>query len=282
MIQLNLPSVIQKSLFQSIAVLVILALAMSCGAAPQEKKTEVDESLTSDEYIRIGMPAQDRDWFGDDMVKAEKILASLVQKSYRQLPRYKSDRSGDMFARLTSPKNLEAYKNKTLPFNARYSQALAYYQSSGQIMLIYTAGFMKKEVRDSELVELMGSVLRTTVIVIDLADEMLPTIKKNDPDYAVRMQGVDQMKRGLASVVAGSLQTLTERKSYRGSELARLVGYMQETFPQIVSWLPPGSRTETLLRLEKMKDDPTLRDLQPGLGELYSKVKLSVEKGVGP
>ncbi len=86
------------------------------------------------------------------------------------------------------------------------------------------------------------------------------------------------MKRGLASVVAGGLQTLTERENYRGSELARLVGYMQETFPLIVPRLPPAARDETLIRLEKLQADSAMKDLQPSLRELNLKVKASVPK----
>jgi hypothetical protein len=228
------------------------------------------------------MPAHDREWSGDDMVKAHKILSSLSQKGSRKLPRYKSDRSGEFFARLTSPQNFELFKNRTLPLDARFPQALDYFQACNQVSKLYLAGFLKKDVRDSELVELMGAQFRLIVVALDLVDEFLPTIKKDDPTYQDRMQGLDRMKRGLASVVAGGLQMLTEREEYRGSELARLVGYMQETFPVIVPRLPPGARTETLIRLEKMQEDPALKDLQPGLRELYSKVKASVDKGVAP
>lgn len=86
------------------------------------------------------------------------------------------------------------------------------------------------------------------------------------------------MKRGLASIVAGNLQTLTERDDYRGSELARLVGYMQETFPLIVPRLPSGARNETMIRLEKMQEDPAMKDLQSGVRELQLKVKDALKK----
>ncbi len=254
----------------------------SKGGAPADPKPPADDSLTSEEYLRLGLPAQDREWSGDDMVKAERTLASLVQTGYRQLPRYKSERSGEMFARLTSPQNLDLFKNRTLPIEARFPQALNYFGAGNQVLKLYLAGFLKKEVGDSELVELMGSQFRSTVVILELVDEFLPTIKKDDPKYQARMEGLDQMKRGLAGVVAGSLQTLTERESYRESELVKLVGYMRDTFPLIVPRLPPGARTETLLRLEKMQEDPALKDLQPGLGELRSKVKASVEKGAAP
>lgn len=248
-----------------------------------ELKTPGDESFTSDQYVRNGLPAPDRDWSGEDMLKAAQNLALFAKKAgFRSLPRYKSERSGEMFARLTSPQNLNMYRNRKLPLETRLPQALIYYQANGQILKFYLTGFAKKEVRDSEMVELLGSLLRSTVVILELVDELLPTIKKDDPKYQVRMQGIEQMKQGLASVVAGGLQTLTEREGYRGSELVRLVECMKETFPIIVPRLLPAARTETLLRLEKMQTDPALKDLQPGLGELRTKVNAVVEKKAAP
>jgi hypothetical protein len=253
--------------------------AARSNSAPANSEAQVDESLTSEEYLRLGLPAQDRDWSSEDMANAAKILESLAQKGYRQLPRYKSERSGEIFARMTSAQNLDLFKNRTLLLDARFPQAADYLQASNQISKLYLTGFLKKEVRDSEIMEWMGSQFRMTVIMLDLVDEFLPSIKKDDPSFEARMQGLDQMKRGLASVVAGGLQTLTESESYRPSERIRLIGYMEETFPAIVPQLPPASRQETLLRLEKMKVDLALKELQPGLETLHSKVKASVENG---
>jgi hypothetical protein len=236
-----------------------------------------DESLTSEDYLRLGLPAQDRDWSGDDMVQAANALTALAQKGHRQLPRYKSDRSGEVFARLTSPQNLELFRDRTFPLGVRLPQALIYVQASNQIFKLYLAGFVKKDVHGGDLLELLGGQLRTCAVLVELVDEFAPTIAKDDPKYEARMQGLAQMKRGLASVVAGGLQTLTERANYRKSELVKLIGCMQETFPRIFPQLPPGTRTEMLLLLDKMQDDPTLKDLQPGLGELRAKVKASVE-----
>lgn len=236
----------------------------------------VDESLSLAEYIRLGMPAPDRDWSAEDMIKAERILAVLALSGYGQLPRFESERSGEMFSRMTSPRNHELSKNRTLPLEVRLPFALNYLQASNQVMKLYLAAFLKGEVSDREIVEWLGHQLRLSVVVLDVVDEFAPTIRKDDPRYEVRMQGLEQMRRGLASVVSGGLQTLIEKEAYRESELARLVGYMLETYPQIVPRIPPGARTETLLRLEAMHADPALTHLQPGLGELYVKVKASL------
>lgn len=232
-----------------------------------------DESLTPDEYARLGLPAHDREWSGADMAKAEKVLSALAAKTHRRLPRFGSERSGPVFARLTSPRNLELYRDRSLPLGARFPQAMNYMQVANGVNKLYLAGFIKKEVRDCELVELVGSQYRTIAVVLDLVDEFLPTIDKNDPSYPARMQGLDRMTRGLATTVAGGLQTLTERQNFRPSELARLVGHMRQTFPRIVPRLPPASRTETLSRLDEMRRDPAAKDLQPGLTELDLEVR---------
>jgi hypothetical protein len=237
-----------------------------------------DESLTPEEYIRLGLPAHDRDWSGDDMVKAEQVLSSISKEGYRKLPRHQSERSGEVFARLTSAENLDLYRNRSLPLEVRMPQAMNYFQASNQINKIYLSAFLKREVRDTELLELMGAMLRSSVAMLEIVDEFLPTINKDDPNYQVRMQGLEKMKRGLADVVVGCLQTLTERESYRGSELAKLVGYMQDTVPVLVLSLPPGSRIEITSRLEKMQNDPVMKYLQPGLQNLHLKVKAELEK----
>ena len=236
-----------------------------------------DESLTSDEYIRHGLPAPDREWSGNDMQQAEKVLTVLVQAGNRNLPRFQSERSGEVFSRLTSARNLGMLRDRSLPLGIRFPQGLAYFQSGNQIFKLYVAARLTNEVSDSELVEFAGAILRVTVVMLDLVDEFLPTIKKEDPTYQVRMDGVKTMKLGLAGIVAGGLQTLTDIERDRDSELLRLVDYMQETFPLIVPRLPPGSRTETMLRLEKMQQDPALQNIHPALKVLQGKVQDALE-----
>ena len=276
------------------ALILAALLSPGCGspapqpAAPVERTADFnnsagqrDESLTPDEYVRLGLPAHDREWSGADMARAEKVLSALAAKSHRRLPRFDSGRSGPVFARLASPRNLELYQDRSLPLGARFPQAMNYMQVANSVLKLYLAGFLKKDVRDCELVELVGSQYRTIVVVLDLVDEFLPTLDRNDPSYPARMQGLDRMTRGLATAVAGGLQTLTERQSFRPSELARLVGHMRQTFP-IVPRLPPGSRTETVLRLDGMRRDPASKDLQPGLGELDTEVREAVNARGAP
>jgi hypothetical protein len=257
----------------------LLALAaLGCAETPNAKppgpgKLAADESLTPEQYVRLGLPDLHREWSAEDMAKAAKVLSS--QKG-NQLPRYKSKQSGAVFARLTSIRNLDVYRGKTLPLDTRYLSTLAYFQNSNEVLKAYVGAFLRYEVTDSEMVELLAAQFRLGVVMLDLVDEYLPTMKKDDPSLKVRINGLDQMRRDLATVVVAGLQTLSERKTYRQSERARLVDYMKETFPAIIPRIPPASRGELLTGLDRIQIDPTLKELQPGLGELRFKVRTAL------
>ncbi len=234
--------------------------------------------MTTAQFAELGLPPIDRAWSSHDMSKAAKILQDVAEKKYGSLPRYRSPKSGDVFARLTSKQNLDRYKDHSVDVDDRLSEAINYLQSTNEIFKAYLSGFLKKEVPGGELIELIGMHLRTSVVMFDLVDEFLPTIKKDDPTYATRMQGFERMKGGLASIVAGSLKALTEQDNYTVSERVRLIGYMQDTFPELIPHLTPEARTQIVAQMETIAGDPSSTQLQPGLDQLRSKVKTLIER----
>jgi hypothetical protein len=238
--------------------------------AQADLRPPADKSLTLDEYVQAGVPAYDRTWSGSDMARAAQVFAGIAQTDAGHLPRYQSQRSGEAFARLTADDNLDLYRNRSLPLEQRLADASSYMQSSNQILKLYLAAFNQHAVGGSELVELAGVQLRVSVVMIELVNELLPTFDKDDPTYPVRMDGLSQLRSGLASVVAGNLVTLTESHAYRTSELKRLAGYMEKTLPDLLPELPPGSRSESLIRLRSFLNDPKMQHLKPELEALVA------------
>jgi hypothetical protein len=116
------------------------AVSTSANASNTRKQAELrdDRSLTDAELIRLGMPADDRAWSGDDMVRAARVLADVAKRDPKLLPRYKSAHSGATFARLTSTENLGFFRNRALPLGVRLPQGMAYMESTSQIFKIYT------------------------------------------------------------------------------------------------------------------------------------------------
>ncbi|WP_417387074.1 hypothetical protein [Gimesia sp.] len=247
-----------------------------------ELQPPVDNSLMLKEYIEAGVPAGDRSWTGNDMAKAAEILAGIAQQDRSKLPRYQSQNSGEMFKRLTADDNLDSYRNQTLPLQQRLPDGINYMQSSNQILKLYLTAFKQQEVGDSELVELIGAQLRVSAVMMTLVNEFLPSLNKDNPDYPARMEGLKRMKNGLATIVAGSLQTLTESQTYRPSELKRLIGYMQLTFPTLLPEVPESSRDEFITRLQSFSADPQMQNLNPELDKLLATVKASIQSNQNP
>jgi hypothetical protein len=96
--------------------------------------------------------------------------------------------------------------------NRRLPQALESIDAANRILKIYLDAFTRGKVGDSEMIELFGAQLRSSVVMFELLDEFLPTLDKNDPTYPVRMEDLQKMKKGMAHVVQGNLITVTEAR----------------------------------------------------------------------
>jgi hypothetical protein len=230
-------------------------------AEPAEADSRKDNSLSADEYLDLGLPAADRPWAGNDYETATKSLKSLGEAHPDQLPRRGSPASGELFARMTSKQNFDLAKDEKFPLNQRLGLILQYGASS-QLVFIYVGALNAGENYDSELIDLTGFQLEWARLLLGIVDEFVPTLDKNDPSYAVRMNGLKTMKQGLAQMVDGCLVTMTEKKTYRISELVRLAGDMEETLPDIMPQLLPASQQEMRKRLKVLvqsEKDPQLR-----------------------
>ncbi len=237
-----------------------------------------DHSLPLDEYLEAGVPAHDRNWTGSDMQQAAEALGKLTKEDAALLPRYQSPQSGKLFDRITSAENLDLYQNEQSPIEVRVHEAILLMQSSNQILVLYATAFADQKVADSELIEMIGSTLRLSATIVSLINEFLPTLNKNDPTYPTRMESLDNVRKNLATVVIANLKVLTESDLYRTSELKRLLGHMQDTYPVILPALPETSRTEALQRLRTLIEDPEMQPLRPELKSLLTTVEQSAEQ----
>lgn len=236
-----------------------------------------DQSLPAMEYITLGIPSYDRNWVGQDMAVAAKKLQALANQSPEKLPRFGSKRSGPMFARIVSADNLMFFQSRSLPLATRFPQALEYGASLNLILKVYLAARVDNKVAGNELIELLGAQLRTVQVQLELVDEFVPTLSKDDPKYPVRMAGLDKMRKGLAELIAGTITTLTEAQFYDVATRAKLLEYCRQTFPNILPKLTAASQQEMLLRLDALIDDPSVREFRSGVISLRDEVRATTK-----
>src|SRR5262245_1697923 len=105
-------------------VLVLCTGLALLGAAPR------DTSLTTEAYVRRGMPKPDHAWSPAELEQAKRVLQLLDQGEY---PRHRSERSGEVFARLTS---VPAW-DRSASLDLRVAAARQGYEALGDVLASY-------------------------------------------------------------------------------------------------------------------------------------------------
>lgn len=254
----------------------------SSNTARADIRPPKDESLYLDDYIVMGVPDEADTWSGIEMKQAKAALFRISLQESSHLPRYQSDKSGELFERLTADENLDMYRNLSLSIDQRIPDALDYLQSSSKILGLYLEAFDQHAVGGSEIVELRGASLRLSVIIMKLFNEFLPTIDKGDPTYLVRMNGLKKMRHGTALMVEDHLRVLAESQLYHTSDLKRMVGYLQSTLPEILPELSKADRSKILNRLRSLRDESKLQYLKTELGALVTAAENSRQPDKSP
>jgi hypothetical protein len=245
---------------------------------PRERELpSEDTSLSLDAYIAAGMPAYNRTWTSSDMQKAYKVLKA-VAKDKRRLPRYGSDRSGKLFDRMTSEQNLASFEDPSVPLFQRFPTYLQFIEALRDIGDLYASVFVTDSAYVPEIAEFTGFNQRTVRAGLKLIDEQVKSFDKSDPLYAKRMEGLELIKRGMATMAAGCLQTLEELPSQQSQARKRLVGHLKASLPEIMPRLPPASRQEILVRIQELATRPSMNDVKADLEDLDKRVRKTASK----
>jgi hypothetical protein len=240
-------------------------------------KTPEDRSLTSAAFGQRGLPPLNRPWSSQDMAAAAKVLDEIAANDLLALPRCDSEQSKMVFARITSLQNLDYFRDKSVDGPTRFTQLRDFQQAAGKIEELYI-GAINVDRWDfaQEVVEFSRNRFHQDVIILGLIDEVEKAGGQFNPG------AVDDIKRKMASNVVACLRALKSKQVYSTTARTKLVQYMAETYPLIVSRLSSPRQTETLALLESIAKDSDVRDLQPLLNQLLSAVRDAVQKAESP
>jgi hypothetical protein len=157
-----------------------------------------------------------------------------------------------------------------VPLEQRVRSALTFHAAVMDVFSLYVARGVAEGGYRREIVELIGLILRTTVLIDSGMDELLATSKHDDPVSAKRTQGLEQSRGGLATTVVAVVGIL--RDPSFGEERPRLIALFEEAIPALVPALEPRIREELLALMDGLLADATLERWRPSLRRLRGRI----------
>src|SRR5262249_21397092 len=100
--------------------------------------------------------------------------------------------------------------------------------------------------------ELLRYMLETSRDLVEMQAAFVAALPKDDPIRESRLEGQEMMRKGLATMISECLDMVTERETYRASEVIRLAQTLETTLPTMYSFLPLAGQQELPLRLKRM------------------------------
>lgn len=216
------------------------------------------------------------------MEEAAARLEVLVARHPEQLPRYRSSKSGRIFARIVDSENQNLLRSRSYHVRVRAGWTLKYLKSYGTLIRLYTNAAATQKVGGEDLFEIERACLHFAPVLTALADELGRTLSPYEPNYQVRKDGLRKMQAGQALLVAGTIQSLQDHRPFSVATRLRLLESCRETFPIVVPRLSATQQKEILQRLDKLATDPKFSELEPELSSLRDAVRSACLPSTSP
>ena len=244
-------------------VLALCAGLALLGAAP------ADTSLTTEAYVRRGMPKPDHAWSKSERAQATRALRALDLAEY---PRHASARSGEVFARLSAVPTWD----RSASLDLRVAAARQGFEALSDVLTSYQGSLIAEQGRGLDVVEIRAALLRTLAASMSFAGE------QGSLDGSDVATTVEAMRRGFlpelqASFYLGEVLGVLSGRSelgagaYDADELCRLVDALRATLPAILPSVVGRSGIVDAIR--ELEQDPQLDDLDPELRLLRREVE---------
>ncbi|MEY2882275.1 MAG: hypothetical protein RLZZ15_4655 [Verrucomicrobiota bacterium] len=191
------------------------------------------------DYLGLGAPSPDHDWYGADM----ELMAGVLRSPEISLPRLSDAGSATYIARVINPANFSLYRNTRLPIGTRISDFLKFQGAVRDILMRYTADANRGIDLHREVAVLMCHMLSTSTQGIALVDEFVPALPEDDT-YAIRMDGLKKFMHSLVLIFSAAEQSLSETKFYSKEDLSALLRAMDDSLPSLLPSFSDADRKE--------------------------------------
>lgn len=195
----------------------LLLVALPASAAPAANRLVVQ-----------GVPAPSRQWMGADY----RATFDLLSRGTVTLPRLADSEEREIFTRLVNLENVSFSRNRTLPLNTRINDLMQVIAAANGITKLYAARVIAGEPLHAELAQLVGFSLHLTSAMLEIVDELLPTLPR-DETFAVRMDGLRKVRSSTETIFRGAILSLSEREVYDAQDIATMLSALVAVSPKL-------------------------------------------------
>lgn len=215
-------------------------------------------AATVSDYVKAGCPPPDRVWSGADYVK----FGELLKSGKIELPML-NDESKPIILALVNREGLACYLNKDVPLRDRLNECLKVYLALPPVLQKYADRYQAKADCSREMASVIAFVIYTSTSLVNLMQEMLPTVPK-DENYGARMEGIKRMKGGIRTILLSAADSLAA--TFAEEDILIILEAMNENLPAQGEFVGPAFvqelRAKVTRYLEKEKSDKVEAALQ--------------------
>ena len=144
----------------------ILILFLSFSSC--QKANDEDPSLSLEEYQQMGMPDHTIIWGMNEYSTAFYVLNTLKYENPSSLPASGSEKSGVLFSRMTSVKNLSFLQDDSIPLNAKADMIKWFVNTLMELKVAYSMPGSQEQYYIRELIDIDIFRLEVSHLMLDL------------------------------------------------------------------------------------------------------------------
>lgn len=222
----------------------IVLLFGSCDISSEE-----DQSLTEDQYKKIGMPDVDKMWSFEDYEEACEILSTLKTFRPSSLPKKGSKKSGAYFNRIIDPENLSFLMNENITLSERAKRIQAYIDIQGSLITSYTDLNSERQSYNRELIDLYIFGLTIAQNMLDLGQRINESVDEVDIDMQYAFRSVQHL---YIKMVLFVLNNQSKTEFFEDHDLEKLAKYMSDSIILNIDWMGDEAKADIEIELQKV------------------------------
>jgi hypothetical protein len=210
-------------------------------------------------------PPADRPWASADY----RNLVDSVNSGRLQLPLLASPTGKPVFERIVSDQNVahNLLRNKDVAATARLQEVMATFDSTKVLLTLYLHEAQKGKPHERELAKLMVQMISLAGNGIGLADEIMATMPR-DSKFAVREEGLRNMRQGARNIFAGIIQSISETEFYSKPSTLEMARGVVTYLPSFQSTLTDADRQEHQRRIDQQIDATRDAEIKTALSQM--------------